>query len=146
VFAQSRCAAARRSAARGPEGAPGEVLRATLIDIEADAAAAAARMAQFEARSRRARSAAYFGGGARLSSDFRIKDEGYGRLVVAAGQLGPVDLARRGAVAAGTRQPAQHGGCSGGLPGGARRAGASSMPPRRNCALFGSPPRFGRDL
>ncbi|MEI6642164.1 MAG: DUF3422 domain-containing protein [Novosphingobium sp.] len=75
------------------ESAPGEVLRATLIDIEADAAAAAARMAQFEVDPAEL-VCCDFGGGARLSSDFRIKDEGYGRLVVAAGQLGPVDLAR----------------------------------------------------
>lgn len=75
------------------ESAPGEVLRATLIDIEADAAAAAARMAQFEVDPAEL-VCCDFGGGARLSSDFRIKEEGYGRLVVAAGQLGPVDLAR----------------------------------------------------
>jgi uncharacterized membrane-anchored protein len=75
------------------ESAPGEVLRATLIDIESDAAAAAARMAQFDVDPAEL-VCCDFGGGARLSSDFRIKDEGYGRLVVAAGQLGPVDLAR----------------------------------------------------
>lgn len=74
------------------ESAPGEVLRATLIDIEADAAAAA-RMAQFDVDPAEL-VCCDFGGGARLSSDFRIKDEGYGRLVVSAGQLGPVDLAR----------------------------------------------------
>ena len=75
------------------EGAPGEVLRATLIHIESDAAAAAARMAQFDVDPAEL-VCCDFGGGARLSSDFRIKEEGYGRLVVAAGQLGPVDLAR----------------------------------------------------
>lgn len=75
------------------ESAPGEVLRATLIDIEADAAVAARRMAAFEVDPAEL-VCCDFGGGARLLSDFRIKDEGYGRLVVAAGTLGPVDLAR----------------------------------------------------
>jgi uncharacterized membrane-anchored protein len=75
------------------EAAPGEVLRATLIDIEADTAAAGQRVAELAADPAELVSCV-FGGGARLWSDFRIKGEGYGRLVVAAGPLGPVDLAR----------------------------------------------------
>ena len=75
------------------EAAPGEVLRATLIDIEPDLAAAERKVAELGADPAELVSCE-FGGGARLWSDFRIKDEGYGRLVVAAGPLGPVDLAR----------------------------------------------------
>ncbi len=75
------------------ESAPGEVLRATLIDIESDPAVAARKVAELGADPAELVSCE-FGGGARLWSDFRIKDEGYGRLVVAAGPLGPVDLAR----------------------------------------------------
>jgi len=75
------------------ESPPGEVLRATLIDIESDPAAAARKVAELGADPAELVSCE-IGGGARLWSDFRIKDEGYGRLVLAAGSLGPVDLAR----------------------------------------------------
>lgn len=75
------------------ETAPGEVLRATIIDIEADTASAAARVAEFNTHPVEL-VCCDFGNGARLWSDFRIKDEGYGRLVIAAGALAAADLSR----------------------------------------------------
>jgi len=54
------------------ESAPGEVLRATLIDIEADAAVAARRMAAFEVDPAEL-VCRDFGGGARLLSDFESR-------------------------------------------------------------------------
>src|SRR3546814_7087029 len=74
------------------EAGPGRVIRATRIAIVADEAAAAAVLpglgfAPSEVVSCRL-------GAARLWSDFHLHEDGYGRLLIAAGEVPPADLGR----------------------------------------------------
>ena len=75
------------------EGLPGEVVRATKIWIVADEHEAAAQIAQLSFDPLQLVSCT-IGDGARIWSDFRIRDDGYGCLVVAANGLGQGDLTR----------------------------------------------------
>ena len=75
------------------EAMDGEVIRATQIAVESGIAEAERRVAELAADPAELVSCE-IGGGARLWSDFRIKSQGYGRLVVAANTLGPLDLTR----------------------------------------------------
>lgn len=86
-------AAPVRAALDWAEAMPGGVIRAThLIVVESEEAAglpaATAGFRQSQLIS------CHVAGGARIWSDFRIHDHGYGRLVVAANGLAPADLAR----------------------------------------------------
>lgn len=92
LFAQ-RSAQSLAAAQDWAESARGEVLRATIIDIEADEASAVARAAECDIDPAEL-VCCDFGPGARLWSDFRIKDGGYGRIVISAGSLGTADLSR----------------------------------------------------
>lgn len=75
------------------EALPGRVFRATHVMMVADEAAAQPLV---EAAGFRASDlvSCHVAGGARMWSDFRIHDDGYGRLVVAANGLSSGDLAR----------------------------------------------------
>jgi len=75
------------------ETLPGRVIRATHIMLVADDASAAPLIEQAEFRASHLVSC-HVAGGARMWSDFRIHDDGYGRLVIAANGLAPGDLAR----------------------------------------------------
>ncbi|MCP1469741.1 putative membrane-anchored protein [Sphingobium sp. OAS761] len=75
------------------ETLPGRVIRATHVMLVADEAAAAPLVEQAEFRASHLVSC-HVAGGARMWSDFRIHDDGYGRLVIAANGLEPGDLAR----------------------------------------------------
>lgn len=75
------------------EALPGRVIRATHVMLVADEAAAAPLVDRAEFRASHLVSC-HVAGGARMWSDFRIHDDGYGRLVIAANGLEPGDLAR----------------------------------------------------
>lgn len=82
-----------RGALDWAEALPGGVIRAThmiVVDTEEEAAGPVAtsgfRASQLIS--------CHVAGGARIWSDFRIHDDGYGRIVVAANGLAPADLAR----------------------------------------------------
>lgn len=75
------------------ESLPGAAVRATKIWIVADEPEAAAVIAQLPFDPLQLVSCT-IGGGARIWSDFRIRDDGYGCLVVAANGLAPGDLTR----------------------------------------------------
>lgn len=75
------------------EALPGRVIRATHVMLVADDASAAPLVERAEFRASHLVSC-HVAGGARMWSDFRIHDDGYGRLVIAANGLEPGDLAR----------------------------------------------------
>jgi uncharacterized membrane-anchored protein len=75
------------------EGLPGAAVRATKIWIVADEPEAAAVIAQMPFDPLQLVSCT-IGDGARIWSDFRIRDDGYGCLVVAANGLAPSDVTR----------------------------------------------------
>lgn len=75
------------------EALPGRVIRATHVMLVADEASALPLVEQAEFRASHLVSC-HVAGGARMWSDFRIHDDGYGRLVIAANGLEPGDLAR----------------------------------------------------
>lgn len=74
------------------EAAPGRVIRATRIAIVADEAAAMAVLPALDFSPSELVSCRL--GSARLWSDFRLHDDGYGRLLIAAGDGAPADLGR----------------------------------------------------
>ncbi|MFD2430664.1 DUF3422 family protein [Sphingobium scionense] len=86
-------AADARAAIAWAEYLPGAVIRAVRLAIVADEGAAAELLASagFPAGQL---VTCHVGGGARIWTDFRIHDDGYGRMVVAANGLLPGDLAR----------------------------------------------------
>ncbi|MDI1297210.1 MAG: DUF3422 domain-containing protein, partial [bacterium] len=75
------------------EALPGAVIRAVRLTIVADEMAGAIAVAKAAFRASQMVTC-HVGGGARIWSDFRIHDDGYGPLVVAANGLLPGDLAR----------------------------------------------------
>jgi uncharacterized membrane-anchored protein len=75
------------------EGLPGAVARATKIWITSNEHEAAALIAQLSSDPLQLVSCT-ISGGARIWSDFRIRDDGYGCLIVAANGLSPGDLTR----------------------------------------------------
>jgi len=83
----------RAAAIRWAEILPGRVIRATHVLIVADDAAAAPLVDQSGFRASHLISC-HVASGARLWSDFRIHDDGYGRLIVAANGLPTGDVAR----------------------------------------------------
>ena len=74
------------------EAAPGAVIRATRIAIVADEAAAEALIPSLDFRTSELVSCRI--GRTRIWSDFQLSADGYGRLVVAAGDVPPADLGR----------------------------------------------------
>ena len=83
----------RAEAIAWAEALPGQVFRATHVMLVADEAAALPLLAQAEFRASHLVSC-HVAGGARIWCDFRIHDDGYGRLVVAANGLSDGDLSR----------------------------------------------------
>lgn len=75
------------------EGLPGEIVRATRMWIAADEDAAGQAMAVMDFVAGELVSC-HVGNGARLWSDFRIKQNGYGHVLIAAGALRAGDLSR----------------------------------------------------
>jgi uncharacterized membrane-anchored protein len=82
-----------KAAMEWAESLPGTVVRATKIWIVADEDEAAAVLADMQFDPLELVTCT-IGGGARIWSDFRIRDDRYGRLVVAANHLQPGDLTR----------------------------------------------------
>lgn len=74
------------------EAAPGAVIRATKIAIVADEAAAETLLPSLDFRRDQLVSCRI--GAMRIWSDFQLRDDGYGRLVVAGGDTPPPDLGR----------------------------------------------------
>lgn len=73
-------------------GAPGRVIRATRITIVADEPAALAVLPELRFSPSELVSCQIEG--ARLWSDFQLHDDGYGRLLISAGNCAPADLGR----------------------------------------------------